>query len=594
MTLEIVIVLLVLLTAVVLFITEKLPVDLVSLSALAVLLLTGILSAEEGLEGFSNEATITIAAMFILSAGLFQTGIISYIGRTVTKLYKKNFWIAVIATMFIVGVISAFINNTPVVAIFLPILLQVSRETEISSSKILIPLSFASIFGGICTLIGTSTNIVVSSISVKLGAQRITMFDFTELGVVFFAAGILYMVFIGIPLLPKRKAAQDLTNSFGLGEYLTEIILTKQSASINKEIRNSPLVKELGIDILEIIRGEKKIFLPSPTTVLLENDLLRIKCNVEKIKELQERSGILLKPGLKWKDQDLISENEILLEAVIAPNSFLVGKTLKQIGFRFRFGATALAIRHRGRVMQENVSTTKLVAGDTLLIQTNKLSYDRIKDSDAFVVISEVEPPTFRKIKIMIALAIITGVVVTATAGIFPIVISAVIGSILLILTGCISLEQAYKAIDWKIIMLLAGSLSLGVALEKTGAAKLIAESMMAIMGDFGPTAILSALYLLTLVLTEAMSNNATAALVTPIAIVTANTLGVAVMPFLVAVAFAASLAFMTPMGYQTHLLVYNPGRYKYSDFLKVGTPLNILFWLMATFLIPVFFPFSK
>ncbi len=593
MTFEIIIVLLVLLGAVILFITEKLPVDLVALSALVVLLLTGVLTAEEGLRGFSNEATITVAAMFILSSGLFRTGLVSYIGRIVTRLYKWNFWIAVTATMLIVASISAFINNTPVVAIFLPILLQVSRETELSSSKILIPLSFASIFGGICTLIGTSTNIVVSSISVQLGSDRISMFEFTELGVLFLAAGILYMIFVGIPLLPSRKASQDLTNSFGLGEYLTEIILTEKSASINKEIRNSPLVKELGIDILEIIRGDRKIFLPSPTTVLLEKDLLRIKCNIEKIKELQERTGILLKPGLKWKDEDLVSENEILLEAVIAPNSFLVGKTLKQIGFRFRFGATALAIRHRGRVMQENISTTKLVAGDTLLIQTNKLNYERIRESDAFVVISEVEPPTFRRVKIFFALTIITGVVITATVGIFPIVISAVIGSILLIFTGCISLEQAYKAIDWKIVMLLAGSLSLGVALEKTGAAKLIADSMMGIVGEYGPTAILSALYLLTLVLTEAMSNNATAALVTPIAIVTANTLGVAVMPFLVAVAFAASLAFMTPMGYQTHLLVYNPGRYKYSDFLKVGTPLNILFWLMATFLIPVFFPFK-
>ncbi|MFO7448410.1 MAG: SLC13 family permease [Ignavibacteriaceae bacterium] len=592
MTLEIIIVLCVLIGAVILFITEKLPVDLVALCVLAILMVSGILDAEEGLRGFSDEATITIASMFILSGGLFKTGVVNYVGRNVIKLYNKNFWVAIISTMVIVGLISAFINNTPVVAIFIPILLQVSRESEISASKILMPLSFASIFGGVCTLIGTSTNIVVSSVAARSGARPFTMFEFTDLGIIFFAVGIVYMIFVGIPMMPKRRGLIDLTSSFGIGEYLTEIIITRDAQSVNKEIRNAPLVTKLGIDILEIIRENERIFLPSPTTILRANDLLRIKCNIEKIKELQERDGILLKPGLKWKDEDIISENHTLVEAIIAPNSFIEGKTLKQVSFRQRFGATALAIRHRGRIMQENVATTKLVAGDALLIETNKINYERVKDSEAFVVVSEVDPPTFRKSKIAYALVIIFGVVVTATLGILPIVVSAVLGGILLILTGCISLEQAYRAIDWKIIILLAGSLSLGVALEKTGGAKLISDYVIGMVGPMGPTAILSAFYLLTLVLTEAMSNNATAALVTPIAIVTANSLGVDPMPFLVAVAFAASLAFMSPVGYQTHLLIYNPGRYKVIDFIKAGTPLDILFWLMATFLIPLFFPF--
>jgi di/tricarboxylate transporter len=591
MTPDIIIVLSVLVVAVILFITEAVSVDLVALSAMAILLLTGILSPEDGLAGFSNEATITIAAMFIISAGLFSTGLVNYVGRKVVKLYHKNFITAITATMLIVAVISAFINNTPVVAIFIPILLQVSRDTKINASKLLMPLSFASIFGGICTLIGTSTNIVVSSIAVKYGEPAIGMFEFTKMGILFLIAGVLYMLFAGIPLIPKRRTEADLTNSFGLGEYLTEIILLKESRSVGKELKEAPLITDLNLDVIEIQRGEKRIFIPSPVEILRENDLLRVKCNVEKIKELQEKRGITLKPGSKWKDEDIVAGDIILVEAIISPNSRLIDKSLKQVSFRYRYSATALAIRHRGKFMHENIAGTKLLAGDALLIEVRKMNLDRLRETGDFVVVSEVASPTFRKTKIMWAIAIITAVVLSATLGFLPISISAMVGGILLIFTGCLTLEQAYKSIDWKIIVLLAGSLSLGLALEKTGAANLISGYVINLVGDLGPIAVLSALYLLTLMLTEAMSNNATAALLTPIAIVTANSLGVDPRPFLVAIAFAASLAFMSPLGYQTHLLIYNPGRYKYYDFLRVGTPLNFIYWIMGTLLIPVFFP---
>ncbi len=592
MTLEIAIVLAALLVAVILFITEYIPVDLAALSVLVVLLLTGILTPEEGLAGFSNEATITIAAMFIISAGLFNTGLVSYVGRVVIKLFRRSFIFGIAVTMMIVIVISAFINNTPVVAIFLPILLQVAGDTKTSASKLLMPLSYASIFGGICTLIGTSTNIVVSSVAVKYNQPAIAMFEFTPVGLLFAGAGILYMLFYGIPIIPERRTGTDLTNSFGLGEYLTEIILLGNARSVNKELRNAPLLTEVGLEIIEIRRGEKRIFLPPPSEILRENDILRVKCNVEKIKELQERKGIMLKPGAKWKDEDIVNEDIMLVEAVIAPHSELTGKTLKEVGFRHRYGATTLAIRHRGKFMHDKIAGTNLLAGDALLIEVRKSNLDRLKESDDFVFVSEVSPPTFRKIKILWAVLIISGVVLSATLGFLPISVSAIIGSVLLILTGCLSLEQAYKSIDWKIIVLLAGSLSLGLGLEKTGAARLISGQVIGLIGSLGPMAILSAIYLITLILTEAMSNNATAALLTPIAIVTANSLGVDPRPFIVTVAFAASLAFMSPLGYQTHLLVYNPGRYRYVDFVKAGGPLDIIFWIMATLLIPVFFPF--
>ncbi len=592
MSTEIIVVLAVLVVSLVLFITEWLPVDVVSMLIVAVLLFSGILSVEEGFAGFGNEGTITIAAMFILSAGLSRTGLITYIGRILKKAFQINYTAAVSLTLIAAAFISAFINNTPVVAIFLPILLQISRETKFTPSKILLPLSYAAIFGGVCTLIGTSTNIVVNAIAVKQGQPAFSLFEITPLGLFFFAAGFIYLLLIGMRFLPERKPATDLADSFGLGDYLTEIILTKDSSSINIILKESPLVKNLGIEILEIIRSNDKRFIPTAHTNLLENDRLLVKTKVDIIKELKETSGILIKPGLKWADSLMSAGNILLLEAIVAPNSFLIGKTLKLIHFRHRFNSIVLAIRHRGKLIRDKITDIKLLAGDSLLIEINKDEIDKLKESDAFVFLSKVEPPSFKKSRIVISLLTIVGVVLLAALNILPIAISAFCGSIILVLTRCVTLDQAYYAIDWKIIFLLAGSLSLGTALEKTGAAKAVSEQILYLSGDGGPFLILSVFYLITLILTEIMSNTATAALITPIAIVTANSLGVDPRPFLVAVMFAASLAFMSPVGYQTHLLVFNPGGYKVIDFVKVGTPLNILFWLLATFLIPVFFPF--
>ncbi len=592
MNTEIIIILIILVTAVVLFVTEKIPVDLVALMVMAVLILAGILTPEEGFTGFSNEATITIAAMYILSQGLFKTGVANYIGRIFTKIFKRTFWIANSIMLFISGIISAFINNTTLVALSLPIILKTAKETKVSASKLLLPLSYATVFGGMLTLIGTSTNILVSSLAKQMGQPAFSMFEFTHLGLIFFAVGLLYMIFIGIHLIPERRTDADLTTSFGLGEYLTEIIIKKESGFIGKRINEVSLVKNLGIEIIEIKRNQERILLPSPATVLQDNDRLRIKCDVEKIKELKEKTGVLLKPGLKWRDEELQGEDYILVEAVISPHSFLIGKNLKELRFRNSFGATVLAIRHRGMIMYENVATTSLMAGDALLLEISKINFDRLRENEAFVVVSEVEPPTFKKVKIIFSIFIMLGVVVTASLEILPISIAAVVGSILLVLTRCISLESAYKAVDWQVIMLLAGSISLGYAMQKTGTAEFLSDSILSVAGNFGPTLIISAFYLITLILTEAMSNNATAALMTPIAISTAASLNLDPRPFLITVMFAASLAFMMPVGYQTHLMIFNPGRYRIIDFIKVGTPLNIIFWILASLLIPVFFPF--
>jgi di/tricarboxylate transporter len=592
MTVEMIFVLALITIAVYLFASERFPVDLVALMIMAVLLLSGIISAEEGISGFSNTATVTVGAMFILSAALFKAGAVNAVGAWTVRAFRYNFWVGLFLMMVLSGTLSAFVNNTPVVAIFIPILVGVAREIKRSPSVLLMPLSFASMFGGVCTLIGTSTNILLSSIAVRYGQPEFTMFEFTSLGLIFFAAGTLYMMTIGIRLIPKRKADEALTKQFGMGDYMTEIILLPEAKSVGKPLRNSPLEKEVGVEIIEVIRNGKRLQLPPSRTKLQAGDVLRVVGDVEKVRKLQERVGIRLKAEAKFEDEDLESEEVVLVEAIISPNSILEGKTLERVRFRDRFGVTALAIRHHGKVMHTNLEKVRLKAGDALLMEVRRDEIEDLRDEEVFVFISEVGLPQFHKSKMITALLIAAGVVTTAATGFLPIVISAIVGCVLMVLTGCISLEEAYKAIDWKVIFLLAGALTLGVALEKTGSAALLSGVIIDIVGGWGPIAIVAAFYLLTSLLTETMSNNATAVLLAPIAIASASSLGVDPRPLLMTITFAASASFMTPVGYQTNAMIYGAGQYRFSDFLRVGTPLNIIFWILATIFIPQFWPF--
>lgn len=592
MTLEIALVLAVALCAVLLFATERLSVDVVAIVVMAILLLSGVITADEGIAGFSNKATVTVAAMFILSAGLFKTGAVKYLGAVASRIFKKNYWLGLVTVLLGVGFFSAFINNTPVVAIFIPILLGVAKELKVSTSKLLMPMSFASMLGGICTLIGTSTNILVSSIAENNGLREFSMFEFAPIGLVLFAVGLIYMLAVGIRLIPDRRTEGDLIETFRLEEYITEIVLLDDASSAGKAIKDAPLVKEIDLTILEVYRGQQVFSVPSPDLVLRVGDILRVRCDLEKVKKLQATEGILFKPQFKWRDRDVQSEDTRLVEAVVALNSEFIGKSLKELSFREKIGATVLALRHRGRLMRERVSETTLDAGDALLLEIKKERYNELRRNQGFVIVSEIEYERFRKRKIIPAIAIVLAVVLTATFGILPIVVSAIVGSLLLVLIGCLTMEEAYQAIEWRIIFLLAGVLTLGVALEKSKAAELISHSLVDWVGPWGgPIAVISAFFLVTSLLTGAMSNNATAALLAPIAIAAAHSMQVSPRPFLVAVTVAASASFMTPVGYQTNTLIYGPGQYRFNDFVKVGTPLNIIIWVVATLLIPYFWP---
>lgn len=581
--------------AMVLFATEWVSFDVTALLILCALVLSGVLSVEEGLSGFSNEATLTIAAMFVLAEGIRRTGALDRVGRWFCRLAERQPHHGLALMMLVVGVISAFINNTAAIAIFIPVALQVARSLEMSASKILMPLSFASMFGGVCTLLGTSTNILVSSIAEERGEPAFGMFEFAPLGLILAAAGFLYLFLVGIRWIPARRDDADFTQGFEMQRYITDVKLHPESRHVGDSLEESSFGEDLDLDVLHVFRkGAEPEAGEEPQSegrqaVLQPGDILRIRGSAVEIDKLARRGDVVLRPAHEWHDRDLSHSGSTLVEAVIAPDSPLEGQAVRDVDLDARFGAVVLALRHRGEIQQEDLGTLQLSGGDSLLLA---LDADRVPDVErdpSFVLVSEVGLPELRRERMPVALLILAAVVGTAAAGLVPIVVSAVTGGLLMVLSGCVNSEEAYQSINWKVILLLAGVLPLGTAMDRTGAAQMVADGVISGLGPWGPTAVLSGFFLLSMLLTNVISNQATAALLAPIAFQTAATLDVSPRPFLLAVTFAASLSFMTPVGYQTNTLVYGPGQYRFADFLKVGTPLNLLLWILATLLLPLF-----
>lgn len=592
MTFEIALVLTVATAAVALFAWGRLPVDLVALLVMATLLLLGLVTPEQGLAGFSSTATITVGAMFVLSAGLYRSGAVNFAGAMLTRLGRSSIWITLVLIMLGVGVISAFMNNTAAVAIFLPIVVGVAKALKVNPGRLLMPLSFASMFGGVCTLIGTSTNILVSSLAEQHGQPPIAMFEMTRLGLIFFGTGMAYMLLVGVRLIPERAGPEELGEQYGMAEYLTEVVVGSDARSVGHPLGSSPLLREVEVDVLDLIRGSERIPFPPAALVIQAGDVLRLRANVATITTLLERQGITIRPRAKWSTRQLEAGPTRQIEVILAPASRLEGRTLREARFAATFGAMVLAIRQRGRLMHEDLENTRLQAGDALLVEAPDAAVDHLRQSADFVLVTDLEVPVWRREKIVPAVAILGAVVTTAALGMVPIVVGAIVGCLLMVLTRCLSLEEAYDAVDWRVIFLLAGVLTLGQALEHSGAATYLAGLLVEAVGGLGPVALVAAFYGLTSLLTEAMSNNATAVLLAPVAIATAETLGIDARPLLMAVAFAASASFMTPMGYQTNTMIFSAGGFRFADFVRVGAPLNLIFWVLATIFIPVFWPF--
>jgi di/tricarboxylate transporter len=577
--------------AAVLFVTEKLRVDLTALCVLVALLIFRLIKPDQALYGFANTATATVAAMFVLSAGLVRTGLVEWLARYLDRFAGRGERKLIIVLCVTVALLSAFIINTATVAILIPIAVILSKARKIAPSRVLIPLSFASQFGGVCTLIGTSTNILVNSLAVANGLKRFYIFEFAPLGIILVIVGILYLALFSRILIPKRKGVDEQIDKYRLADYLAEMRVKDGSPLIGKQwgaLKNKDLKN---IDLIKIIRGDKATWRASRTTIR-EDDHLLLHGNADELIKMKDSYQLETKADSVINDQKLQSDKIELIEALVPPHSKLIGQTLHGADYIRRFGCMVLAIQRRGKILRDRLADIDFDNGDTLLLQCDKESVNRIMQSKDLVVTNELTELHLRKDRAVRALTIFISIILLAAFNIVSILVAALIGSVAMVLGRCITLEEAYTAIDWKVIFLLGGILPLGLALQQTGTATWLANTIMQPLIDMGPLVVLASFYIITAALTEMMSNNASAILLVPIALSAAEIMGVSVRPFLIAITFAASTSFATPIGYQTNTMIYAPGGYRFSDFARIGVPLNILFCIITVLVAPIIWPF--
>ncbi|NCS14626.1 MAG: SLC13 family permease [Microcystis aeruginosa G13-12] len=586
----------VLVVALVAFVAEWLPVDLTALCVAIVLILLGLVTPEEGIAGFSNSATVTVMAMFVLSAGITRTGVIQVIRDRLLVWGGKNPHQQVFVLGALVGPISAFINNTAVVAIFLPIVEDWCKKQKISPSKLLIPLSYATVLAGMITVVGTSTNILASGISAKLGYGEFSLFQFTALGVVTFLAGLIYLTIFAPKLLPDRKSStgEFLEDDYGSKVYLSEVIISPRSNLIGQTLSQSGLQRKFNFDVLELIRNKVHLSQPLADKVLNAGDILIVHSSREELLKIKDERGLEIFADVKFHKEDIESAittgEEKLAEVLILSNSRLIGTTLKDLKFRQRYNATVLAIRRGSELLQGRLGKIPLKFGDLLLVQGPKQSFIGLQTTRELLVLEEKEIESLRQDKGIIALMITLLVIIIAAFDIQPILVTSLVGVVLMVITGCLKPGEVYGSIRWDIIFLLAGLIPLGTAMDNSGTTKWLADNLVAIGGHLSGFWILVFFYLITSVLTEILSNNAAVVLMIPVAVEVAKTLGLNPLAFMYAVTFAASNSYLTPIGYQTNTMVYAPGGYKFLDFTRLGAPLNLILTILTPSLIVLFY----
>lgn len=571
------------------FIKEWFSPDLVAMGAFVLLLAIGVLDEKSALAVFSNPAPIIVSCMFVLSAALERTGTIEALGEWFEKLAGKKELRVLLVLMLIVAVLSAFVNNTPVVVVFMPIVLALARKHDLIASRFLIPLSYAAIVGGTCTIIGTSTNLVASGIAKESGLDEFGMFEVSKLGIVFVIVTFIYMLLIGRKLLPDRVTLSTLFDSSAGKEFLTSVIISEESELIGKKISETSLSKIRDFRILEVSRSGKKINSPLKDIIFNSGDQLLVKSRVSGVVDVGGNSGIELgfEGGLGL--QELQTESAVLIEGVIGPGSSLVGRSIKELNFREKYDVIILALHRRGVNLRDKFEDVRLAFGDTILVEGAPDKINALSQERDFINLSQSNCRPLRRSKVPYAVGALLLFMVLAAFKVAPLIVLALGAALLTLFSRCLEPSEAYEAIDWKVIFMIFGMLGLGTALQKVQVIQILADSLTGWALVLKNIYVLIALiYLVTAILTELISNNAVAALLTPVAISVAQAMDLDARPLVVAVMFAASASFSTPIGYQTNTYIYGAGGYKFTDFTRVGIPLTIILWVISVILIPL------
>jgi di/tricarboxylate transporter len=573
------------------FIREVVSPDVVALGAVSILLISGILSPDDALSVFSNGAPITVGAMFVLSAALERTGVISVLAQFLSNAANKTPRIAIGSLLLSVAITSAFVNNTPIVVLMTPVVIGLAQPLKTVPSKLLIPLSFASIFGGMTTLIGTSTNILVDGVAQTHGIKPIGMFEITIMGAILGTCGLLYLFLVGRWLLPSRETLASLLPKASDRHFVTDVLIPIDSPLIGKPLSEAGFTEDKGYRMIDVMRREISLGWRLKDITLEAGDRLVIRSKMDDMLGLREAGDVKFGTRDTHAIEPIVARETVIVEGVVGPRSRSSGRYIGDLNLMRLYGAFILAVHRQGENITGNFDQLRLRVGDTLLLEGPPESIRDLFENQELINLTEPDARPLRRNKAPVAIGAILGVMVLATFGVLPISALAIIAATSVVALGCVKPEEAYQSIQWNILMLIFGMLALGIAMDKTGAAALIVHLFSSAVSGLGPIAVLSAVYLVTSILTEMMSNNATAILMTPIAIELADQMGMDARPFVIAVMFAASASFSSPIGYQTNTFVYNAGGYRFIDFVKVGVPLNLMFWGLATFFIPMIWP---
>ncbi len=592
------------------FIRERVAPEIVALGGFAAMVLTGILPVESAMKAFANEAVVMIASMLVICIALERAGLVAEAGAFYERVSGKSQRTGLWVLMAVCGVMSAFLNNTSIVIIFLPVVMAVCRRQGVAPSRMLIPLSFATVAGGMISLIGTSTNMVVVGQARDYGLS-FSMFEISGLGLAVFAVSLLYLGILGPRLLPDRIALSNLLEDSKSKEYLTRAFVSLQSPLIGKLFADTPLARLRGIRLIDVIRTGVMVGTSFKELRLEAGDQLVLKGRLEDVMTMRQTEGLEMVPRESLGLEGVKTEQAVMMEAVLGPGSTVLHKSLKQLNFRQRYGVIIVAVHRMGVNLRERFEDMRFMMGDTLLLEGPPEQMAQLFKERGFINLTRPKDTRPRHGKRWIALAILSAVCLmgslaeTHVAGGGTLLTAvgmpdlnfgliALSGALLCVVTRCVDTSEIYEAMEWRILLLIIGTVGIGAGMEQCGLAEQLAKTIVGAFSRYGDVAVLSALYLIAVILTEFLSNAAVAAIITPIAMQTAFSLQVDPKPFVVAAMFGSTLAFSTPIGYQTNLLVYNAGGYKFTDFCRIGIPLTLLLWLLCTFLIPLIWPLTR